>query len=211
MIFNPNKTGFYSCLLCAVSYIIGLAMIVLIVPGFNNDASLRLEVLSEYSTMIQVWYFIIFVLFGCSIFVLTNSIQSKIGTHSISSMLGTFSGYIWSAYSLSTGLIAILSIEYLVSHSPSDSGQLWPVIYTLQTGLGEGVEWVGGIWMLLINFQLSKNKLLKRPTIFFGYLISFLGILTIFPGFDTFGLAFGITQLIWFCIFATYFHSCTNT
>jgi len=53
----------------------------------------------------------------------------------------------WACYIFACGVIAILSIEFLytVEDGVRQMSELWRQIYAIQMGLGEGVEWVGGI------------------------------------------------------------------
>ena len=65
-------------------------------------------------------------------------------------------------------------------------------------GLGEGVEWVGAIWVLFINSCLRERKRFPQLIILFGYFIAAIGILTLYRPLADVGALFGLFQIVWF-------------
>jgi hypothetical protein len=72
------------------------------------------------------------------------------------------------------------------------------VIYAIQMGLGDGVEWVGGIWLLTTSWILLKTQ--KQPLLLhtFGLGIGITGCLTLIPALAQIGAIFGLAQIMWF-------------
>ncbi len=107
-------------------------------------------------------------------------------------------GFIWASYIFCCGLIAIFTIEYLLSLPTDQQSPVWYVIYAIQMGLGDGVEWVGGIWLLTTSWILLKTQ--KQPLLLhkFGLGIGITGCLTLIPALAQIGAIFGLAQIIWF-------------
>ena len=109
--------------------------------------------------------------------------------------------YLWACYILACGLIAILSIELLFSYNSDGTlhiSEVWRQIYSIQMGLGEGVEWVGAIWVLIINSCLRERQRFPQLIILFGYFIAAIGILTLYRPLAEVGALFGLFQIVWF-------------
>lgn len=65
-------------------------------------------------------------------------------------------------------------------------------------GLGEGVEWVGGLWVILINYCLKLRVGFSNKLIHFGYFIGAIALLTLIPSLTDIGAVFGLLQIFWF-------------
>lgn len=202
---HHSLAGATASVSCALCYLIGFAMIIFIIPDFHLDSGLRLQAIQQHSSLIQLWYFIIFIVFGISLLLLSNFLSKAMPRQGLLAMLSLITSYVWGAYVIASGLIAIFSIQYLASTPHSAVDHVWATIYTLQTGLGEGVEWVGGIWMLLISLMLFKHALLPRSFNLFGMAIALSGLVTVIPGLSEAGALFGLSQIVWFFLVAYFF------
>lgn len=196
--------GICASFICASSFTLGLCLILVIAPDFNNGPDERLYTLSQYSGLMQLWYFLVYVVFGISLLVLSISLlENENKDHSALQQITMLMSYLWSCYIFASGFIAILSIEFLFSNH-FDLGtsviELWRDIYAIQIGLGEGSEWVGAIWVVLVNTCLLKEKRLGKKLVCFGYIISVFGFATFIPALKELGAIFGLLQIIWFII-----------
>lgn len=193
-----QSAGFAS-LGCAACFVVGFIMIFWIEPGVNLDPSLRLNFILNNGVFFQIWYFIIFVVFGACLLILIKGLSQWIGTQeTISHNLSVLTGFIWSAYALCCGLVAILSIQYLLHLPSSQQSSNWYVIYAIQIGLGDGAEWVGGIWLVVLSFRLFRYKKGAVSFRVVSLLIGVTGCLAIFPNYAFAGAIFGMSQIIWF-------------
>lgn len=206
--------GVFSAIICALSFIVGLLVVLFIVPDFNQGAEQRLVVFTHHKVLMQFWYFMVYVVFGISLLFLSRSllyIQNK--EHSLAEQFTMLVSYMWASYILACGVIAILSIEFLftVNDGVRNISETWQQIYTIQMGLGEGVEWVGSIWVFCINFCLNYRSRFPKNLIYFGYFIAFIGMFTLYPPLAEIGAMFGLLQIIWFLIVSAFlFKECGN-
>lgn len=204
---NQRYIGALSAYVCATSFILGLCVILLIAPDFNDGPDQRYRVLSQFSTLMQLWYFLVYIVFGCSVLALSITLlKTKNREHNALQQCTMLASYLWACYILASGLIAILSIEFLFSghfELAENTLALWRDIYAIQMGLGEGAEWVGAIWVVLINTCILKAKKLNSKLVYFGYFISVFGFLTLFPQWQPIGAVFGLLQIVWFLIAGT--------
>lgn len=199
---TKQVNGAIAAIVCAASFIIGLVVILFVVPDFNQGAEYRLAAFTKHKTLMQLWYFLVYVVFGFSLLILTRSLlELNDGEHSFLDQITSLVSYLWACYILVCGLIAILSIEFLFSQSSDGTqhiSEAWRQIYTIQMGLGEGVEWVGAIWVIFINSCLRERNRFPRPIILFGYFIAAIGMLTLYRPLADVGALFGLLQIVWF-------------
>lgn len=189
----------WASLLCCACYCIGLATVFFVEPGLNKGAEERLVYILESGHILQAWYFIIYVFFGICLITLNVGLRRWLmPSSSVTLQLSFITGWIWAAYVFASGLISILTIQYLLSLPYENQKTIWYAIYSIQAGLGEGVEWVGGLWMVFLSLHILKHR---RHQILFGYtglIIGGCGTLTMIPGLALAGALFGISQMFWF-------------
>lgn len=194
--------GAIAAFICASSFIIGLVVILLIVPDFNQGAEQRLVIFKEHKLMMQAWYFVVYVVFGISLLILSRSLlEIESGEHSFLEQTTSLISYLWACYILACGFIAILSIEFLFtneSNGMSNISETWRQIYNIQMGLGEGVEWVGAVWVVFINSCLLRRKRFPNVLIICGFMIAAIGMLTLYRPLADVGALFGLFQIFWF-------------
>lgn len=174
-------------------------MIIVIAPNINNDPLKRFDLILINGFWLQLWYLIIFVFFGMFLFLLNTKIHQH--AECDSTKLGQLSiivGYLWSSYVVACGIICIASIEFILKLPGDQQKNVWLDIYAMQIGIGEGIEWVGGLWMCLLHFHLFQSKIITPIFTLWGLVIAVAGLLTIFPRLADSGMVFGILQIIWF-------------
>jgi len=175
-------------------------MIFWIEPGINLNPEQRFRFILTHGLFFQLWYFIIFVVFGGCLLVLIRGIRHWTATQeNLSYHLSTLLGFIWASYTFCCGLIAIFTIEYLLSIPSEQQSPVWYVIYAIQIGMGDGIEWIGGLWLIVTSIHLLKNH--KEPLILhqFGFIVGCIGCLTLLPTLADAGAVFGLMQIVWFC------------
>ncbi|MEC7826242.1 MAG: hypothetical protein VYD12_17010 [Pseudomonadota bacterium] len=195
-----QRAGGLAAFVCALCYVVGLVMIMAVMPDINTDADERLNAILGHSRLIQLWYLIIFVLFGIALLVLNRSLyQPAYQQSGHFQLLGALLGYMWAAYVFASGLIAVLTVQYLIMQPVEQVERIWPAIFAIQMGLGDGVEWVGGIWMLMVNMSMQRYNMAPKMVVSFGMMVGAIGALTLVPALAIAGLIFGLLQIVWFC------------
>lgn len=202
------QPGGVAAIVCALCYIIGFTMILLVMPDINTDSEQRLQAILGQPRLIQSWYFIIFVVFGIALLLLNRSLYQPVAEQAAQlPLIGALIGYIWAAYVFAIGFISVFTIEYLQHQSAGQTAKVWPAIFAIQTGLGDGVEWIGGIWMVFINLSLYRYRLVPRLLSVLGSLTGVIGLLTLYPPLALAGGVFGLAQIGWFCWLGCLFFS----
>lgn len=193
------RTAGIAALLCASCFVVGFVMIFYIEPGIHLNPHQRLAFILSNGRFFQLWYVIIFVIFGINLLVLTRGVNRFIGANqTLSYHITMMFGFIWASYVIACGLIAVLSIEYLMHLPDDEQSAVWFAIYSLQTGLGDGVEWVGGIWLLTLSVHALYFHQPYRLLQYFGAAVGFIGCLTLVPALSQAGVIFGLAQILWF-------------
>ncbi|OKY27345.1 MULTISPECIES: hypothetical protein [Thalassotalea] len=199
---TSERQGAIAAMVCALSFIIGLAVVLLIVPDFNQNAEQRLIVFMKHKLLMQLWYFVVYVVFGFSLLVLSRSLLALRTTeHNLLEQMSSLVSYLWACYILACGFIAIFSIEFLFTNNSNGTyniSEAWRQIYNIQMGLGEGVEWVGAIWVIFINSCLHYQHRFPKQLIIMGFIIAVIGLLTFYPPLAEVGALFGLLQIFWF-------------
>lgn len=196
---HKSSSPSFAAFLCAACFIVGFIMIFYIEPGIHLNPHQRLAFILSNGRFFQAWYLVIFVAFGTSLLVLVNGINKIIARYqTLTYYLSMMFGFIWACYTIACGCIAIFSIEYLLSLPSEQQTSIWFALYSIQMGLGDGVEWVGGLWLLTLSLHGIKHNLPTQSLHRFGVFVGLLGCLTLIPALSTIGAAFGIASIIWF-------------
>ncbi|GGF76424.1 hypothetical protein [Alteromonas lipolytica] len=194
------RLGGIAALVCAMCFVIGFTMILFVMPDIHVNGDERLQAILAQPRLIQSWYLIIFVLFGIALLLLNRSLYLPPAEASGQlQLIGALIGYVWAAYVFAIGFISVLTIEYLLHQSATQIEQAWPAIFAIQTGLGDGVEWIGGIWMVMINLSLYYHRVVSRQLSVYGGIVGITGLFTLYPPFAAVGGVFGVLQILWFC------------
>ncbi|MEM9824077.1 MAG: hypothetical protein AAF985_23530 [Bacteroidota bacterium] len=206
-----QKVGGIAGILEAILYIIGMAFLFLFLSPVMEETSSDLEKLSfilENKALFQIWHLLIYVLFGLLLLPLTVAINQQFKTESlIANQVTPVLGFIWSGLVISSGMINNVGLETvndLFAKDPSSALTTWKIIGSIQNGLGGGVEVVGGVWVLLISIYGLKARIFPRLFNCLGLIVGGAGILTVIPGWQDFGLIFGLSQIMWFAWIGSY-------
>lgn len=195
-----GKAGALAALTCAACFTIGFLMVLFVLPDIHVKSDLRLAAILAHPLIIQLWYLIIFIVFGSALLVLNMALFYCAHQRQRISSLSVMLGYLWAVYVLVIGCIVIGSIQYLINQPSESIETQWQAIYALQMGLGEGVEWVGAVWVLSVNIDFLKHRSAPRLIASFGIVIGIIGCATLVPYLAWAGAVFGMAQIIWFLL-----------
>jgi hypothetical protein len=110
-------------------------------------------------------------------------------------------GYFWGVVLLCTGMIGITSHELLASLSTANPEAAEVIFHarTLMTeSLGGGIEFIGGVWLILLAVVSLRHKLLSKPLTIFTLMKGVIGVVTLFCPDELLRDMFAITGIIWF-------------
>lgn len=183
---------------CGMCYLLGLSFVIVFAPNYGDGPNQQLQYVYNQPELMKVWYVIIYLVFGLSLLFLNSSVNYKLKgsiRHAASSI-----GIIWSGFVIATGLFAINVIGTINPSSVEVSGmqtlELWQLLSLIISSIGGGIEVMGGLWLLLIAFQL--NSIQSKAFKVFSAVIGVSGVLTIFPSLSDLTVVFGLGQMIWF-------------
>jgi hypothetical protein len=75
----------------------------------------------------------------------------------------------------------------------------WQVIEAVAQGLGgAGGELLGGAWLLLVSLAAARTGTLPGPLNGLGFAVAAAGLVSVVPGLEDVGIAFGLLQIVWF-------------
>jgi hypothetical protein len=186
-------------------YIFGFLLLFSILQPTIDDTKTGLDKLKfiiENKTIYQTWILLIYVVFGIVLIPLTIAIDENFKEQTtIWTKATPVFGFIWSGLVIASGMIAVTGIDSVATIYNTDSNSAlisWKTIEAVQSGLGGGVEIIGGIWVILISITGLKHSTFNQFLNYFGLIVGGAGILTIIPGLKELGAIFGLTQIIWF-------------
>ena len=158
--------------------------------------------LTEQKLLLQVAYFIGYLVFGCLLLITVQALHSRLhSSHSLCLNSASLFGLIWVVLMMCSGMIALVGLDQVIAaHSAgsTDASSLYLTVFTLVDALGGGIELVGGLWVLLVSIVALLTGNFSRGFNYFGILVGSLGILTLLQSIPEFKDAFGLTQIIWF-------------
>jgi hypothetical protein len=169
--------------------------------GATSDLD-KLTFIIENKTIYQLWMLIIYVVFGIVLVPLTIAINESFKEPSLmGTKVAPIFGFIWAGLVVASGMIANVGLDSVITLYSTDTTRAlasWQTIGAIQSGIGGGVEVVGGLWVLLISITALKQNVFSKALNILGLLVGAAGILTIIPGLKDLGSVFGILQIIWF-------------
>jgi hypothetical protein len=202
--FQLQKWGGVAALYEALAYVIGMVGFVLVVNISEIANPLqKVAAIAENQGLLSLLHLIVYVIWGASLVVLTLALHDRLqGEASALTRTATVFGMIWSVLVIASGMIYNIGMETVVGLHTSDPAQaatVWLAIETVFTGLGGGVEVVGGTWVLLLSVAGLRNGGLPRTLSYFGFLVGAVGLITVVPALGEIGgMVFGLTQILWF-------------
>lgn len=110
-------------------------------------------------------------------------------------------GYFWVVVLLCTGMIGISANELLASQNLTHPATAEVIFHTrnlMTESLGGGIEFIGGVWLLLLALASLRHKLLSTPLTLFTLVKGAIGVVTLFCTDSLLREMFGVTGIIWF-------------
>ena len=202
MVNDLQKIGGVAALLEAIIYVSAFAFFGAF-WNFPVDAEYaqKFAFMVDNQVILSIVNLIMYVLFGIFLAVLVLALHERLkGNASALSQIASVFGVVWVGLVIASGMIANIGLSAVIELStkyPEQAMTVWRAINTVVEGLGGGNEVVGGLWVLLLSIAALKANELPRLLNFFGLLIGFVGILTIYPA-DILTEIFGLGQIVWF-------------
>lgn len=199
-----QKWGGVAAIYEALAYIIGIVGFVLVVNVSEiADPLQKVAAIAENQSLLSLLHLIVYVVWGASLVVLSLALHDRLeGRTSAMTRTATAFGIIWSVLVIASGMIYNIGMETVIGIYASDPVQaatVWLAIEAIFTGLGGGVEVVGGIWVLLLSLSALRNGGLPKTFNYFGFLVGAAGLVTVIPALgEVGGMIFGLTQIVWF-------------
>lgn len=200
-----QKAGGLAALAEALAYLIGfIVMATLLNPSHSEGWSRaqKLAFVLERKTFFQAWTIVIGVFGSAFLVVLAVGLHDRLKAKSSELMqVATPFALIWAGLVMASGMIEILGLEAVAKLQAQDMVQAtsaWVIFGTIQNGLGGGIEFVGGLWVLLISFASLRAEAFPRLLSCFGFAVGLVGILTVAPPLGRLVEVFGLTQIVWF-------------
>ncbi len=199
-----QKWGGVAALYEALAYVIGIVGFVLVVNISEiADPLQKVAAIAENQGLLTLLHLIVYVSWGAVLVVLSLALHERLdGGSSAVVRTATAFGLIWAGLVIASGMIYNIGMETVValnSSDPSQAATVWLAIEAVFTGLGGGVEVVGGIWVLLLSWAALRNGALPRLLNYLGVLVSVAGLVTVIPVLGEAGaMVFGLSQIVWF-------------
>jgi hypothetical protein len=204
---NLQKIGGVAALLEAVTFVVGFALHFTLVASANYgslaiDPLENVAFLVENQTVMYVWHFTIYVVFGVFLVVLAQALRESLKDSSPALVqIATAFGLIWAGLVIASGMVANIGADVVVSlydKDPAQVASVWLALQFVVTGLGGGNEIVGGLWVLLISWAALRVNGLPKALNYLGVVVGAAGVLTTIPMLSDLGAIFGLGTIIWF-------------
>lgn len=192
--------AFIGMALCYITLFI-IYGVILSTPADANAAE-KIAYLIENKDLFNVTYVLGYVLFSCllcfCVYVISGLYQQ---VSQPAMVMATLFGYFWVVVLLCTGMIGISSHELLASYSASNPAAAEVIYYAkilMTESLGGGIEFIGGVWLLLFGAISCRHGLLSKSLSVFTLVKGTIGVATLFSAESVLRDLFGITGIVWF-------------
>lgn len=193
-------TAFFGMAFCYITLFIIYGAL-LSTPADATTAE-KIAYLIDHKALFNVTYVLGYVLFSCllcfCVYVLSGLYQPVSPTVMA---MATLFGYFWVVVLLCTGMVGITSNELLARYSTANPAAAEVIYYAgmlLTDSLGGGIEFIGGVWLLLLGATGWRHSLLSKPLSAFTLVKGAIGLATLFSAEPVLRVLFGITGIIWF-------------
>ncbi|MDQ3589055.1 MAG: hypothetical protein M3392_02240 [Actinomycetota bacterium] len=113
--------------------------------------------------------------------------------------IGRVAGFLYLFISI-IEILGPFSILY-VPTDPAQAATVWLAISSVLEELVGRIEFVGGIWILLVSWTALRAGELPRALNYLGVVIGVAGILTVVPALDVLVTVFELGLFVWFVWF----------
>ena len=110
--------------------------------------------------------------------------------------IGRVAGFLYLFISI-IEILRLFSILY-VPTDPAQAATVWLAISSVLEELVGRIEFVGGIWILLVSWTALRAGELPRALNYLGVVIGVAGILTVVPALDVLVTVFELGLFVWF-------------
>lgn len=199
-----QKWGGAAALYEALAYIIGfIGFIAVVNVGGIADPAQKVAAIVANQGLLTALHLIVYVAWGATLVILSLALHERLnGRRSALARTATAFGIIWSVLVIASGMIYNVGMETVVglhAANPEQAATVWLAIESVFTGLGGGVEVVGGIWVLLLSVAGLRDGHFGRALHYLGFVVGAAGVVSIVPALSEISAAiFGLTQIVWF-------------
>ena len=192
--------AFFAMALCYITLFV-IYGAVLSTPADATTAQ-KITYLIENKTLFNFTYILGYVAFACLLcfcVYVTNCLYQQ--TSNTTMAMASLFGYFWVLLLLCTGMIGISSNELLASENLTDPTASEVIFHSrslITESLGGGIEFIGGVWLILLAMASLRHKLLSKSLGIFTLIKGAIGVLTLFCADSILREMFGITGIIWF-------------
>lgn len=200
--FTLRRCGGFAAIGMALCYL-AMALIFFGILSQPEDASSvqKIQYAAQHYFLISSGYAIGYLVFGFLLAVMVIAIAQLLPQpHSALLQVASLFGKVWVVLMMASGMIALTGLHrsiQLVDTDPMLAVTLFQVMGLITNALGGGIEWAGGLWILLFSIvglqQASDQKKLNWLGVFTGS----CAVLTLFHNLPYLKEAFGLSQLIW--------------
>ncbi len=203
-----QRTGGIAALICGATYVFGFALLlaVLLPAGFGvggQSPADSLAVVAENRTLVQLWYFVIYIVNAVFLAILASALAGRIAvTHDSFGRLTLTFGTIWATLVLGAGMVMNVGLSRVLpayDADPAAALPLWEVVDLVENGLGGGNEIAGGVWVLTLGIAGLLSGALPRLLSILSLVIGAAGLSTVIaPLAEIGGSIFGLGFILWF-------------
>ncbi|WP_100644126.1 hypothetical protein [Alteromonas facilis] len=165
----------------------------------------KMSYIAANKGLISIAYMVGYLVFGCLLLIAVQAIHSTLSSrrsHLVNS--ASIFGLIWVVLMMCSGMTSLVGMQTMIHQvaEGKDSAEIVFVTYTtIANALGGGIEFVGGVWVLLVSICAFRQQRFTKPLCFLGIFVGLIGIITTYQDIPATKEAFGLSQIIWFIWF----------
>lgn len=200
---SVQKLGGIGALIAAGTFVVGPALFAtLFTDVVAADApAAAVEFIADNQLALHLASTMMTIVLGVVLVPLVLAIRDRLReAHSPLARVASVFGLIWSAVTISTGLItniAYATASDLQGTDPEMASTVWAGLDAVLDGLAGGNEVLGGVWVLGISIVALRERLFARWVNHLGVVTGFAGLVAFVSTLDEVGEIFGLGLIVW--------------
>lgn len=162
----------------------------------------KIAYLVEHKALYNFTYVLGYMFFACllcfCVYVIsTLDTQASKATKAMTSLFG----YFWVLVLLCTGMIGLTANELITGYQTSNPAAAEVIYFAkimMTESLGGGIEFIGGVWLVLLAVMIWRHSLASKPLAVFTLIKGAVGIATLCSAETILREIFGVTGIVWF-------------
>jgi len=201
---TKQKVGGAAAMVAAATIVIGLGMYATLLSDYttgDDEPAASVEFIADHYPTMYIWNLIVMVVFGGLLVPVALALYDRLMTGAAAvAQAATAFALIWAGLLIGAGMITLVdlgTIADLATSDPDRAQSVWLALDSVEQGMGGTIEFVGGMWVLLISWAGLQTGRLPKMLVYLGFAMSASAFATVVPALELVAIVFGLGLIVW--------------